>query len=259
MPAATPKPVAHVVVILMENKAEKSVIGSSHAPYLNQLADACGQATAYHGVSHPSLPNYLALTGGDTFGVTDDGLPPTHPIHAATIFGQLHGNWRAYQESMTLPCQKSVRDHLYAPRHNPAAYFTALTDCQLHDVPLPTDPTFDAAFTFVTPNLQDDMHDGSIERGDAWVSAFVAKVVASTQYQEGSLALFVTWDENDGPFHVAGNQIPLLVVAPSVVPGTRVATSANHYSLLATWQDLLGLSRIGRTVGAASLAPGFNL
>ena len=116
----------------------------------------------------------------------------------------------------------------------------------MRDVRLPANPTFDAAFTFVTPNLQNDMHDGSIRRGDSWVAAFVAKVVASPQYQEGSLALFITWDENDGPVHVAGNQIPLLVVAPSVVPGTRVATASDHYSLLATWQDLLGLPRLGR-------------
>ena len=160
---------------------------------------------------------------------------------------------------MTVPCQKTVRDRLYAPRHNPAAYFTALTDCTLHDVRLPSNPTFDAKFTFVTPNLQNDMHDGPIRRGDAWVEAFVAKVVTSPQYQQGSLVLFITWDENDGPIHAAGNQIPLIVVAPQVVPGTRVTGTTDHYSLLATWQDLLGLPRIGRAVRATSLVSAFNL
>lgn len=251
---ATRAHISHVVVIVLENKGETSVIGSSQAPYLNRLAHACALATAYTGVAHPSLPNYLAMTGGDTFGVSDDNPPGDHRIGAASIFGQLGGSWRAYQESMAVPCQRYALG-AYVPRHNPAVYFTGLTDCATNDVALPASPSFDAAFTLVTPNLLDDMHDGSVQRGDRWMAAFVPKVLASPQYQAGTLALFVGWDENDGPVHAASNQVPLILVAPSVVAGTRLTTAANHYALLATWEDLLDVPRLARAQTAPDLWP----
>ncbi len=251
--------VQHVVVIVLENKDETSVMGSSAAPYLNGLAAECGQATAYHGVSHPSLPNYLAMTGGQTFGVTDDNPPASHKIAAQSIFGQVGSGWRSYQESMAVPCQKYQKGTLYAPKHNPAVYYTSLAGCATRDLPLPAAPSFDAAFTLVTPNLRDDMHDGTIQQGDQWMSTFVPKVLASSQYRTGTLALFVVWDENDGPNHKAGNQVPCIVVAPSVTPGTKVATSYDHYSMLATWEDLLGLPRLADAVGAPSLVAPYRL
>lgn len=94
----------HVVVIVMENRNTTSVIGSPDAPYLNGLATGCGQATDYHGIRHPSLPNHLAMTGGDTFGVTDDKAPKAHLLTASSIFGQVGcTGWRSYQESMPMP------------------------------------------------------------------------------------------------------------------------------------------------------------
>jgi hypothetical protein len=251
--------ISHVVVVVMENKGYSSIIGSSAAPYLNTLAAQCGLATNYHAVAHPSLPNYLAMTGGSTFGITDDLPPAQHPISAASVFSQLGSRWQAYQESMPSSCYPS-NTSLYAVRHNPATYYTGLAaTCPTLDVPLPANPSFGAAFTFVTPNLQDDMHDGTIQQGDAWLSSFVPKVLASSQYQSGSLALFIVWDENDGPVHAAGNQVPCLVVSPSVRPRTSVSTWFDHYSLLATWEDLLGVFRLGNTVTAPSMVAAFRL
>jgi phosphatidylinositol-3-phosphatase len=256
---AAPRPVAHVVVVVMENKDRDEVLGSPAAPYLNQLARGCGAATSYHGVAHPSLPNYIALTAGDTFGITDDKLPAAHPLAKPSIFQQLGTGWRAYEQSMPTACQKTGTT-LYAPRHNPATYFTPIaTTCRQRDVALPSKPVFDAALTFVTPNLVDDMHDGTVAQGDTWLSGFVPKVLASSQYQAGSLALFVVWDENDGPNHAAGNLVPCIVVAPSVRPGTRSGTWFNHYSMLATWEDLLGVGRLAKAAGASSMASAFRL
>jgi hypothetical protein len=256
---AQPVPISHIVVIVMENKALTSVIGSPSAPYLSRLAGGCGLAGSYHGVTHPSLPNYLAMTGGSTFGVTDDKSPAYHRINAPSIFGQLGANWRSYQESMGSNCQKASNGTLYAVKHNPAAYYTTLTTCARNDVPLPANPSFDAALTFVTPNLQHDMHDGSVAQGDSWAAGFIPKVLSSPQYQGGFLALFIVWDENDGPNHVAGNQVPCIVVARSVPPGTRPNTSYDHYSLLATWQGLLGLPRLGQAAAAQSMAYAFRI
>jgi hypothetical protein len=256
---AAPKTISHVVVIVMENKNESSIIGSSQAPYLNELAATCGQASNYHGVAHPSLPNYLALTGGSTFGVNDDKNPSAHKIAGTSIFAQLGSSWRSYQDGMTRPCQKAGAGPLYAVKHNPAAYYTSLNSCAANDLPLPANPSFDAAFTLVTPSLQHDMHDGTVSQGDRWVAAFVPRVLSSPQYQAGNLALFIVWDENDGPNHVAGNQVPLIAVAPSVRPGTVCAAPLDHYSLLATWETLLSVARLGKAAATAPALADFHL
>jgi hypothetical protein len=193
------------------------------------------------------------MTGGSTFGVTDDADPSAHPIAARSVFQQLGTGWRAYQESMGTACQRTSSAP-YAVRHNPPTYFTALASaCAAQDVPLPASPTFDAALTFVTPNLVHDMHDGTVADGDRWLAGFVPKVLASPEYAAGTLALFVVWDENGGTDAGPSNHIPCFVVAPSVRPGARLATAVTHYSLLATIEDLLGLPRLGGAVTSSSL------
>jgi hypothetical protein len=236
----------------MENHGYGSIIGSPSAPAINRLAAACASATSYHAVSHPSLPNYLAMTGGSTYGITDDNDPSAHRITATSVFQQLGSGWRSYEESMPSACLRTSSG-TYAVKHNPAAYFTSLTGCSAQDVPLPSVPSFAARLTFVTPDLVHDMHDGTVAQGDAWLSAFVAGVVASPEYRSGSLALFVVWDENGGTDSGPSNQVPCLVVAPSVRPGTRDATTYTHYSLLASIEDLLGLPRIAYAYNAATM------
>lgn len=259
--AAAAVPVTHVVVIVMENRNTTSVIGSPDAPYINGLSTGCGQAVDYHGIRHPSLPNYLAMTGGDTFGVTDDKAPKAHLLTGSSIFGQVGSTrWRSYQESMPTPCLKyTPTGSLYAVKHNPAAYFTSLTTCTTNDLPLGPYPTFDAAFTLVSPNIVNDMHDGTVRQGDDWMAGFVPKVLASPEYRAGTLALFIVWDENDGPRHAASNQVPMIVVAPSVAPGTIATGVLDHYSLLATWEDMLGLPRLAYAVTASSMTTTFRL
>jgi hypothetical protein len=109
------------VWILLENVGY-SVIGSSSAPYLNALAADCGLATNYYAVSHPSLPNYIALTSGSTQGITDDGEPSSHPLSSSSIFSELGGHWRTLAESMPSRCDR-VTSADYAARHNPVVYY----------------------------------------------------------------------------------------------------------------------------------------
>src|SRR5213079_1440463 len=106
------------------------IIGSSAAPYLNKLASQCGLATAYKAISHPSLPNYIAMTSGSTQGITDDSGPSAHPLDVPSIFSQLGSDWRALEESMPSNCSLKNSGQ-YAVRHNPAAYYTNIrTACQ---------------------------------------------------------------------------------------------------------------------------------
>jgi hypothetical protein len=246
----------HVVWIVMENHSYSQIIGSPSAPYINKVAGECGLATNYFAISHPSLPNYIALTSGSTQGITDDNPPSSHPLNVPSIFSQLDpGNWRSLEESMPSNCDKTDSGE-YAVRHNPAAYYTNLTDCTTLDVPLASPPDLSAKFTFVTPNLIDDMHDGTVEQGDTWLSTFLPAVLSSPQYQAGKTAVFITWDEDDG---TSGNHVATLVIAPSVKPGTQSSTSLSHYSLLRTTEEQFGLGLLGNAATATSMRNAFNL
>jgi hypothetical protein len=252
---AAPATYDHVVWILMENHSYSEIVGSPSAPYINQLAGECGLATNYFAVSHPSLPNYIALTSGSTQGIADDKPPSSHPLSVPSIFSQLDpGNWRSLEESMPSGCDQSDSGE-YAVRHNPAAYYTNLSDCSSLDVPLGTTPDLSAKFTFVTPNLIDDMHDGTIQQGDSWLSTFVPKVLSSPEYQAGKTAVYITWDEDDSS---QSNQVATVVVAPSITPGTRSGTLFNHYSMLRTTEEQLGLGLLSNAATATSMRTAFG-
>jgi len=249
---------SHVVVIFMENKAFNQIIGSSSAPYLNSLAHACGLATQYHGVTYPSLPNYLAATSGATYGIHDDGLPAAHPIKTASIFSQTGASWQSLSESMPKNCDRT-NAYPYMPKHNPAPYYTSVaTACSKQNIPLPSTPAFAAKYTFVTPNMVHDMHDGTVAQGDAWLKTFVPKVINSAGYQAGSTILVITWDTDDNSGSSA-NRAPAIVVAPQVKPGTTSATNFNHYSLLRLSEDTLGLPLLGGAKTATSMRAPFHL
>jgi acid phosphatase len=231
-----PSAATHVFVIVMENH---SYAEATAQPYTARLAAQYAVAGDYHAVSHPSLPNYLALTAGSTFGITDDGY---HPLPAGGIGAQLtaHGvSWRAYMEGMTRGCMESPAP--YALKHNPFAY---LGGCPADVVPLTAlDGDLAGAtprYVWITPDLCHDGHDCSSRQADDFLAGLVPKILASAAWRDGGV-LFVTWDEDDGS---SGNRVPAIVVAPDLA---RHETSRphDHYSLLATVEDLLGVPRLG--------------
>ncbi len=257
--APAPARFAHVILIVMENHGFDQVAG--HSPYLNALARRCGLATDYHAVSHPSLPNYLALTSGSTQGLDGTDCSPGAGCRSGgpSIFGQTR--WRAYAESMPGHCVRSNSGN-YAPRHNPAVYFTReAAACAANDVPLtalPGDLRSGrlAAYTFIAPNLCSDEHDCPVAPGDAWLARWVPRIMSTPAYRSGQTALFITYDEDD---HQEGNRVYTVVAARSVRPGTVSRRPFTHYSLLRTQEQLLGLPALGRAAAATSMASAFHL
>jgi len=239
----------------MENQDYGSIIGSSSAPYINSLANTYGLATDYAAISHPSLPNYIALTSGSTQGITDDSDPSSHPLNVPSIFSELAaGASRSLEQDMTSNCLMGSAGE-YAVRHNPEAYYTNLgSDCGTYDVPLGPVPDLSARFTFVTPNLINDMHDGTIADGDRFLQTFVPALTATPQYQNGSTAIFITWDEGAGS---GGNQVPCIVISP-YTHGVKDPTPYTHYSLLRTTEELLGLPLLGNAASATSMRGRFG-
>jgi hypothetical protein len=256
---APPAQYDHVVWIVMENHSYDEIIGSSDAPSLNQLAGRHGLATNFFAESHPSLPNYLAMTSGSTQGIADDNPPSDHPLNVPSIFSLLPGGEsRSLQESMPTNCAQSDSGE-YVVRHNPQAYYVNLgDDCGRYNVPLSDPPDLSARFTFVTPNLIHDMHDGTVSDGDTWLSTFVPTVLSSAEYTAGRAAVFITWDEDDNL--LGDNQIATLVIAPSVAPGTQVAARLDHYAMLRATQEMLALTPLlGGAATAADMRTPFNL
>ena len=248
------------------------------APYFNTLAAECGLATNYHNVSHPSAPNYLAATSG----VPKDNLPVFSFLDCNVssvcnmsgsqgIFGQGE-TVKSYEESMPSNCDTSDSGE-YAVRHNPEVYYTSLTTCAADDVPYPQLATDLAnntlpAFSFITPNLIDDMHDGTIADGNSWLAANLPTILNSSEYTSGSTAVFITFDEGNGGTvgeACANNttdtscNVPTFVISPSTPVGARSSTLFNHYSLLGATEQLLGLPRLGDAATTATLTSAFNL
>jgi phospholipase C len=250
-PAATPSgstsPAAasHVFVIVMENRSFADAIAQ---PYTAQLAAQYAVANNYHAVSHPSLPNYLALTSGSTWGITDDGY---HALPAGGLGAQLTQagvSWRAYMEGMGSDCLAS--DSHYAVKHNPFAYYGGA--CPSNVVPLTAMQADLAAsaprFVWITPDLCHDGHDCSGATADDFLRSLVPRLLATPAWQQGGL-LLITWDEDDGS---SSNRVLTLVVAPHVAAHTS-DRSHDHYSLLATVEDSLGVPRLGHAVQASPL------
>jgi len=264
--AGTPVKVAHVIWIWFENHAAGEIVANPAAPRTTRLAGECGFAASYYAVAHPSLPNYLAATSGGTQGVTDDGPPSAHPVHSMSLFAQA-ASARSYEESMPAPCALTDT-YPYATKHNPEAYYLgARARCRTGDVPLGTTKHGALAtalaneslpaFSFVTPNLCNDMHDCSVATGDAWLGTWLSTITRSRSYRAGNTVVFVAWDEDDGS---AANRVPLLVISPWTRPGTRSNTRFTHYSLLRTTEELLGIrAHLGNAATATSLRSAFGL
>jgi phosphatidylinositol-3-phosphatase len=242
----------------MENHSYRQVIGSSAAPYETALAKQFGTATHYASVGRPSLPNYIAATSGSTQGIADDNGPGAHGLTVDNIFRQVRNAGKtehSFEESMPTKCVLSSVD-AYAVKHNPAAYYVGGDDraaCRVNDVsfsnllPSGTLP----AFSFVTPDLCHDTHDCSVAAGDAWLKNFLPPLLASDEYRAGTTVIFVVWDE-DTP-------MPNIVIGPTVPEGTVSAEPFDHYSLLRTTEELLGLPLLGQAASAASMRNAFHL
>jgi len=240
----------------MENEEAAGVIGNASAPYLNNLTNIYGLGTQYYATSHPSLPNYLALTAGSTFGITSDCT--TCFVNSTNLADQIESSgrsWKAYMESMPSPCFVGDSGQ-YAQKHDPWIYYndirTNTARCAAHVVPFTQFGTDMASgsvpnFVWITPNMCNDMHDCSVNTGDAWLSQQVPTILNSSAYKN-NVALFIVWDEgttNAGCCtDAAGGRVAMLVISPLGKPGLKSSVPETHYSLLRTIEDSWGLARL---------------
>jgi hypothetical protein len=254
---------SHVVVIVMENKEEKDVLGTKDAPYLTRLAHRYASIPRSYGVRHPSLPNYIALTSGSTHGITDD-CEDCH-VDARNIVDQLqakHISWKAYMEGMPQRCftAPSASSGEYRRKHNPFVYYDDITRnrgrCRkivpftelagdLRRDRLPT-------FAWITPNMCNDTHDCNVRTGDR----FLARVVPGLLKALGPHGfLVVTYDEGRTAAgccggQAKGGQIATVIAGPRVRRHFEHRGALNHYGTLATIERALGLRPLGQAKSA---------
>jgi hypothetical protein len=252
----------HVIWIWMENHSAAQVIGTPEAPFVTDVAAKCATASNYRSVGKPSLPNYIGATSGDTWGIADDAGPSAHRLTADNLFRQVRaagGTAVSYQDAMSANCVLGGRS-TYAVKHNPAAYYAGADDraaCITDDVPFA--PAFGDAlkggrlptFSFITPDLCNDTHDCSVATGDEWLTGVVSDLIGSPAYQAGRTAIFLVWDE-DSP-------LPFVAITPSVHPGTVITQTVDHYSLLRTTEEMLGITaHLGKAATAPSMRAGLH-
>ena len=239
---------------MLENKGYGATLGSCSAdPYLCSLASRYATATAWYAVSHPSLPNYLAVTSGSTQGCSSDGCPTG--IGARDLGGQLTAAgipWVAYMESMPAPCDSIAASGPYTRVHNPFVYYTDNAS-HCHDVPYPGSGSLVASldgatppdFVWISPDLNDDMHDGSVQQGDAWLKGNLAPVLASSWFTGGNATVIVTMDENDRQSGAAGGQVPFVVISNRAMGVGAVTTTGNLYGTLRSIEEVYGITPLG--------------
>jgi phosphatidylinositol-3-phosphatase len=243
--------VSNIVVIVMENKEYNQIIGSPSAPYINSLANQYTLLTNSFATTHPSLPNYLSLTGGSTFGITKNCNDCF--VNAPNLGDQLEGaglTWKTYQESMPSTCFLGEA-YPYMQKHNGFIYYRNIKDnlarCRSHVVPfsqfasdlnggkLPK-------FSLITPNMCNDMHDCSIATGNNWLSKQVPPILS---HLGSNGIVVVTFDEGTsdaGCCSVAhGGHVVTIIAGPGAKLKTRITSSVDTYSLLRLIEQNWGL------------------
>ena len=225
--ADLPRP-DHVVVVILENHSSAEILGNADAPFLNELATGAVFNQSF-AVSHPSEPNYFALFTGSTQGVTDDGR---YSFSVPTLAGAL----RAVGKSFVGYAERG------SPRkHNPWESFAESQAVAADMTAFPQDFSQLPTVSFVVPNEDNDMHDGSVARADSWLQRHLGAYAAWCA-RNGSL-LIVTFDEDD---HSQKNRVATVFVGESVLPGSY-DQRISHYTLLRTIEAMYGLPPLGES------------
>jgi hypothetical protein len=251
VPAPVPTP-DHVVLVIEENHAYSQIIGSSQAPYINSLAQQGANFTQSFAIEHPSQPNYLDLFSGSNQRITNDNCP-VGPFSTPNLGSELVAQgdrFTGYSEGLPSAGSTVCTSGAYARKHNPWSDFNNVNENPTDNQPytaFPSDYNNLPPVSIVVPNLNDDMHDGTIQQGDTWLRNNLSNYVNYTDTHNS--LLIVTWDEDDSAH---GNNIPTIFVGPMVQQG-NYSEHINHYNLLRTIEDMYHTGYAGNSATASPI------
>jgi acid phosphatase len=245
---------SHIVVVMEENHSYSDIIGNTkQAPYMNQLAGQGALMTSSFAITHPSEPNYMALFAGKTFGLTADTCPVSEGT-TANLGSELLAagdTFKGYSEGLPSTGSTTCTSGKYARKHSPWINFSNVPAADsLPYTSFPSSSSYASLPTvsFVIPNLNDDMHDGTIAAADTWLKNNISAY--ATWAQANNSLLIVTWDEDDS---TENNQIPTIIVGQHVKVG-HYSETISHYSLLATLEKMYGLAAVGSSSTATAVS-----
>jgi phosphatidylinositol-3-phosphatase len=255
--------------MVMENREYGAIVGNLNAPYLNSLIGSYGLATNYNAVSHPSEPNYIALFAGSTLGVTTDGR---YDLDASNLADQLDAagkTWHVYEQDYPGNCSPASSAlggvdlmglaGFYFRKHNPAISFTNISGDPARCAAITSLSSFDpsdANFELIVPNTFNDMHSSPTVIGDAFLKDFVPLITNSSAFAHGLLV--ITWDEGTSDIGVGGHVATLVISALQARPGIQSSVAHDHYSLLRTIEDALGVPCLANSCQANNLSEFFH-
>ena len=261
-------PATKVLVVIEENHSYRQM--RDGMPFLARLADTYGYATHWTALQHPSEPNYLAIAGGSTFGVHDDGPPSAQANQigdALSVFDlALRAGKTAATYAQSMPDNCDASDDTgggasYAVRHNPWAYFRAGSKgCRQDDQPLAGFAPAAAANAlpnvgFLIPDLDHDAHDGTLSAADAWLEHTLDPALRSSDFTSGRLVIILTADEDDTH---SDNTVLTSVITPALSHKISDAP-LTHYSLTRYLCQVLGVPPLKKAATAPDLRTAFGL
>jgi hypothetical protein len=246
----------HVVIVVLENQGVREALADAN---IAALAKRGAWFPNYRALAHPSLPNYLAMVGGSTFGVEADYM--STPIRSPSIADRLEKKgltWKSYAEDYPGHCYlarfagkvrltpKASPTALYAKQHVPLLQFASVQNDPGRCARVVNAREFmrDARagrlpnYSFYSPNMINDGHDTSLETSSAWLRNFVQSLQGTLAMHQRTL-LVVVWDEGGGD-DTRHNQVLAILLGDVVTPG-RYDARLTHYSLLRTIEDNFGL------------------
>jgi len=271
--ASTPTPLplvpnfSHIVIMIFENKEYGTVVGNPDMAYFNFLANSYTLLNQDYATTHPSLPNYISLIGGDTFGILDDCDFADCYINAPSLPDLIEASgrtWKTYQEDMPEPCftGNTLR---YARKHNPFIFFDPIRldaeRCARSIVPL-TQLDVDLAandlpnFIFITPNICHSAHDCDMIYADRFIKAQMDKLYPALEATGEPYLIILTWDEGQGTHsccglpELAGGRIATVLISPQVKQNFQDENPYSHYSILKTISEAWGLTKLGHAADA---------
>jgi phospholipase C len=249
-------PFRHVVVVVFENKERSQVLGSGAAPTFDAMARRYASLTRYYGVTHPSLPNYLALVSGSTQGVSSDCTScVASGRNLADSLDAAKKTWKVYAEDLPAVGFTGAFSRGYAKKHDPLMYFEDVSSSPARlarIVPfthLRKDVYAGALpdFSLVVPNLCHSMHDCSVATGDAWLKHLLLPLLKLPE-----TVVFVVFDEGATNLH-GGGHVPALALGTAVRARARYAGVTGHYGLLRTIEAAWNLPLLGHSARSRAI------
>ena len=252
--SAAPPRVQHVITVVLENTDYEQALAQ---PFLAQLARNGGLLTNYSAVTHPSQPNYFALTAGSTFGTSNDRVT-VDARHIGDLVEAKGGTWKAYAEQYRGQCDTEAQSGNYVRRHEPFISFKNVQSnpsrCQriVNAAQLQTDIAQGTlpSYALYVPDLKNDGHDTGVGRADRWLASTFGPLLQDPRFRQNTL-LVVTFDEGQ-----RGNHVYTVVSGDAVAPGSTSNAPYNHFSLLRTTEQVLGLGTLGQADATAPVITG---